>query len=193
MSRFSYKKFLANIWEVAEVVIIALVTVFVIRTFIAQPFLVSGASMEPSFDDGDYLLIDEVTYYFREPARGDVVVFRYPSNPKSFFIKRVIALPGETIKIAENKVTITPPDTEEAFDLDESYLSIAELTKNEQERALGPDEYFVMGDNRDNSFDSRAWGPLELNNIIGLDRLRIFPIKNFEIISSEEVVKNYAN
>jgi len=181
MAQFSLKRLLSNIWEVAEVVIIALVTVFVIRNFIAQPFLVSGASMEPNFVDGDYLLIDEVTYYFRAPERGDVVVFKYPANPKSFFIKRVIGLPGEKIKIINGKISIVQPD-DTNLELEEPYLPEDLKTTADQEKVLGLDEYFVLGDNRSNSFDSRSWGPLPRTDIVGIVRLKIFPISEFGIV-----------
>ncbi|PIR87709.1 MAG: signal peptidase I [Candidatus Harrisonbacteria bacterium CG10_big_fil_rev_8_21_14_0_10_45_28] len=183
MAKSPAKRLLANIWEVAEVVVIALVTVLVIRSFIAQPFLVSGASMEPNFINGDYLLVDEMTYYFRSPSRGDVIVFRYPANPKSFFIKRVIGLPNETIKILDGEITVRTADGAEEIKLDESYLPDDLKTGNNLEQALGPDEYFVLGDNRSNSFDSRSWGGLPKEDIIGIVRLKIFPIREFEVIS----------
>lgn len=183
MAKSPAKRLLANIWEVAEVVVIALVTVFVIRSFIAQPFLVSGASMEPNFIDGDYLLVDEVTYYFRSPSRGDVIVFRYPANPKSFFIKRVIGLPNETVKIFDGKITIRITGGADEIDLSEAYLPEDLKTTSNLEHSLGPDEYFVLGDNRSNSFDSRSWGALPKEDIVGIVRLKIFPIQEFEIIS----------
>ena len=116
------KTFLANIWEIAEVVIIALVTVFFIRTFIVQPFLVSGASMEPTFDNGNYLLVDEITYYFRNPERGEVTVFKYPGNPSSFFIKRIIALPGERVVVEEGKVKVAKSQDSPLEIIYEQYL-----------------------------------------------------------------------
>ncbi len=177
------KKFFASIWEIAEVVLIALVTVFVIRTFIIQPFLVSGASMSPTFADGNYLLIDEVTYDFREPARGEVVVFRYPGDKSSFFIKRVIGLPGEKVVVQNNTVTITPADDGQSFVLSEAYLLPQTRTTGEVSLTLAENEYFVMGDNRSNSFDSRNWGPLLKTNIIGVVRLRLYPFRDFGTVA----------
>ncbi len=184
------RSFIANIWEVAEVVIIALVTVFFIRSFIVQPFLVSGASMEPSFDDGNYLLVDEASYYFRDPVRGEVTVFRYPGDPSSFFIKRIIGLPGERIVIENGELKIASKDNPSNLNIiNEPYLDSQILTKGRLDTSLADDEYFVLGDNRDNSFDSRNWGSLNQDNIVGLVRLRIFPFTNFGTINSP----NYIN
>lgn len=168
------KRFFASVWETSEVVIIALVTVFIIRTFIAQPFLVSGASMEATFHNGNYLLIDEVTYYFREPLRGEVVVFKYHSDAEEYFIKRIIGLPGETLTIADSTITISQPGKDD-ISLNEPYIKEAMRTFGERRVTLGEGEYFVMGDNRANSFDSRNWGPLKEQDIVGIARLRLFP------------------
>lgn len=177
------KRFFSSVWETSEVVIIALVTVFVIRSFIAQPFLVSGASMEQTFQNGNYLLIDEVTYYFRAPQRGEVIVFKYPGDESEYFIKRIIGLPGETLTIADNKITITAPDGAETS-LSEPYLTEATRTFGSKTITLSSAEYFVMGDNRANSFDSRNWGPLNRKEIIGVARLRLFPFSELGTINA---------
>lgn len=178
------KKLFASIWEVAEVVLIALVTVFIIRSFVVQPFLVSGASMSPNFQNGNYLLVDEVTYLFRQPQRGEVIVFRYTGDKSSFFIKRVIGLPGEKVTIKGGKVTVSKPD-EKGSDiiLSEEYLPLQTKTIGDTTETLKDDEYFVMGDNRGNSFDSRNWGPLHQKDIIGIVRLRIYPFSEFGTIN----------
>ncbi|MDP3881247.1 MAG: signal peptidase I [bacterium] len=183
------KTFFANIWEIAEVVIIALVTVFFIRSFIAQPFLVSGASMEPTFDNGNYLLIDEATYYFRKPQRGEVTVFKYPGDPSSFFIKRIIALPGERVVIENGQVQIAPDSSAPLQAIDEDYIDSSVFTSGVADITLGENEYFVLGDNRSNSFDSRNWGALNEDDIVGLVRLKIFPFSEFGTIQAP----SYAN
>jgi len=185
MNTMQIKRFFANIWETAEIVIIALVTVLIIRTFIAQPFLVSGASMEPNFHNGNYLLVDEITYRFREPIRGEVIVFKYPGEQREYFIKRIIGLPGETLTLAESQITITSPEGTTTT-LNERYLSNATRTFGEKVVTLGPDEYFVMGDNRGNSFDSRSWGPLEGSLIVGTARLRLFPFSQAGALSAPQ-------
>ena len=171
----AFKRLLLSSWEVLEVVLISLATVFIIRTFLIQPFLVRGASMEPNFSDGNYLLIDEITYRFREPGHGEAVVFRYPQDRKVFFIKRIIGLPGEKIVIKNNQITVN------GVPLEEDYLPEAMKTSGTIDVTLGPDEYFVLGDNRYNSFDSRNWGTLTRKDITGLVRLRILPISKFNV------------
>ncbi len=180
-----FKRFLASAWETAEVVIIALVTVFVIRTFIAQPFLVSGASMEPNFHNGNYLLIDELTYRFRTPERGEVIIFRYPGNESEFFIKRIIGLPGESLTIADNQITITTTSGQ-TLAVKEPYLADTTRTFGQKTVTLRADEFFMMGDNRSNSFDSRNWGPLNKKEIIGIARLRLFPFGQLGVLSAPQ-------
>ncbi len=175
------KRFLLNLWEIVEVILIALITVFFIRSFLVQPFLVSGASMEPTFNNGNYLLIDEVTYRFREPERGEVVVFRYPGDNTSFFIKRIIGLPKETIAINNNQIIVTNNSGTQV--ISEPYLGSGTKTAGQKTFSLNNNEYFVLGDNRTNSFDSRNWGPLSKDDIIGLVRLRIFPFNKFETVN----------
>lgn len=161
--------------EIIRFSLIALLIVFPIRMFIAQPFIVSGASMEETFQNGEYLIVDQITYRFEEPSRGDVIIFRYPRDPSKFFIKRVIGLPGEKITIEGNVVTITNGSHPEGAVLNEPY--IASMQPNTfLEEELGEGEYFVMGDNRDQSSDSRMWGVLQQQNIIGRALLRLFPI-----------------
>jgi signal peptidase I len=173
------KKLLYTIWELAEVLFIALIAVVAIKYFLIQPFIVNGASMEPSFYDGDYLLIDELSYHFTDPKRGDVVVFKSPQDTSSYFIKRVIGLPGERVEIQDKTVLIYPKADPDGFELRESYL---EDFRNNWQGApiivtLKEGEYFVMGDNRINSYDSRFWGPLSRDSIIGIVKLRLWPLQ----------------
>jgi len=176
------KRRLIEIWDVLEVVIIALAVALFIRYFIAQPFLVSGASMEPTFHNGNFLIVDEVTYRFHAPQRGDVIVFKYPGNEKEYFIKRVIGLPGETLTASSNAVTITTKNGGET--LTEPYTNVDAHPAAPKTVTLGDHQYFVMGDNRGNSFDSRSWGPLDEKEITGIVRLRVFPFTQFGTIST---------
>ena len=167
-----------SLWEMIKFAILALVIVLPIRMFIAQPFIVSGLSMFPTFNDKDYLIVDELTYRMKEPARGDVVIFRYPKDPSKFFIKRVIGLPNETVIISGETVTIKNDAHPDGFELEQPYVK-NEAT-NILEKKLGSDEYFVMGDNRNASSDSRYWGPLPRKNIVGRAYLRLFPISEIK-------------
>lgn len=178
------RKFLWSFLEIIETAGIAIVTVVLLRSFVVQPFLVSGSSMEPNFNNGNYLLVDELTYRFREPSRGEVVVFKYPENPSSFFIKRIIGLPGEKVVIDGGKVVVLNSNGESVA-LDENYLPpIQAKEEGRFEASLAAGEYFVMGDNRNFSFDSRSWGALPQSDIIGVARLRLWPVNKVMAFSA---------
>jgi len=167
---------LSFVWEITKIVVIALVIVVPIRYFLFQPFLVRGQSMEFAFEHGDYLIIDQISYRFREPQRGEVVVFKNPQNQRQKFIKRIIGLPEETIKFRDGKVLISNGGKE--FILDESsYLPTFTRTEPKlfESITLKKDEYFVLGDNRRSSSDSRVFGPLLRENIIGRFIFRAWP------------------
>ena len=166
--------------EILTLAVLAVLIVVPIRMFIAQPFVVEGESMYPTFKNGDYLILDELSYHFSDPTRGDVVVFRYPKNPVIFYIKRVIALPGETVRIERGIATITTVSGE-TLTLSEPYVVTEDATYT-LTTTLGPDEYFVMGDNRPKSSDSRVWGALPEKDIIGRAYVRIFPIANAAVL-----------
>jgi len=175
------KKYLPFAWEVLKIFIIASVIVLPIRYFLFQPFIVKGESMIPNFQSGDYLIVDEISYRFANPQRGDVVVFKYPKDTTQKFIKRVIGLPGETVEIKEGKVTIYKDGNQQI--LDEKYLPNPSGTIGTLTIPLGVDEYFVLGDNREFSYDSRAWGPVPVKNIIGKVFLRVLPIASLSKIA----------
>lgn len=155
---------------------IALIIVVPVRYFIFQPFIVRGASMEPNFHDGDYLIVDELSYRFRTPERGEVVVFRYPQDPSQRFIKRIIGLPGEKITVKSDKIEVIDKFGQKLTLDESSYLTGNILSwATRGEIVLGQDEYFVLGDNRDHSFDSRKWGALKKDYIVGKALLRAWP------------------
>ena len=166
---------LSFIWEVVKIVIIALVIVVPIRYFIFQPFFVKGQSMEPNFHNGDYLIIDEISYRFFEPQRGTVIVFKYPNDPSQRYIKRIIGLPGETVEVKDGKIYISKNN--QTWLIDESdYLSEFIQLPGDIQISLRKDEYFVLGDNRVASFDSRRWGSLSEKYIIGRVVFRAWPM-----------------
>ena len=161
--------------ELLKFFLIAVVIVIPIRLWVAQPFIVSGASMEPTFDTGQYLIIDEFSYNnFTDPHRGDVVIFRYPLNTSEFFIKRIIGLPGETVTIADEKVYITDIQGDTRL-LPEPYI-VNKGNGSPQSVTLTANQYFVMGDNRPDSSDSRVWGPVPRNDIVGRAFVRLLPV-----------------
>ena len=164
--------------ELVRVFLVSLAIVVPIRYFVAQPFIVRGASMEPNFEDSDYLIVDEFSYYVRPPDRNEVIVFRYPNDTRQFFIKRIIGLPGEQIQIKNGVITIKNKAHSDGFVIHESYLRPPNYpTHPDLFVTLGNDEYFVLGDNRDFSSDSRIWGTLKKNLIIGRPLIRAWPLK----------------
>jgi signal peptidase I len=181
------------VWEIIKIVALAFVIIFPIRVFLFQPFFVQGASMEPNFEDKEYLIVNELGYKtttfemggnnfftvspFKKVDRQVPIVFRYPLDPSKFFIKRIIGLPGERIEIKGGKVMIYSQASPEGFALDEkAYLPSGLRTAGDVSMTLKDDEYFVMGDNRMFSSDSRSWGPIKENDIIGRVLLRAWPL-----------------
>lgn len=167
---------LTAIWETVRYALIAAIIIIPIRTFIAQPFVVSGNSMYPTFHNGEYLIVNELAKYQSTYERGDVVILRYPLDPSKYFIKRVIGLPGETVAITNGVVVITSPAHTTPFTLSEPYVKYPQIES--LTRTLSDQEYFVMGDNRAQSSDSRAWGPVPKNDMDGKALLRLFPVTN---------------
>lgn len=179
--RHSFRK---ETWETVRFVLIALAVVIPVRMFIAQPFIVSGASMDPTFATGQYLIVDEVSYRLSKPSRGDVVIFKYPMNPKQFFIKRLIGLPGETVTVNEQgQVFIKDASGKTTVAMSEPYVK---FTKSDSvNETLGANEYFMMGDNRAGSFDSRMWGPVKRDLIVGKAFIRLFPFSSADILPGQ--------
>jgi signal peptidase I len=184
-----------SISEIVRFILIAAIIVFPIRWFVADPFVVSGLSMFPTFNNGDYLIVDQLSYELGNPQRDDVVVFQYPLDPKNnpdrnffarffdpgkYFIKRVIGLPGETVDINGSAVTITNAEHPAGFTLDEPFVQ--NLSNNDMHIVLKSDEYFVMGDNRSGSSDSRYWGPVKRNFFTGKALIRLAPLNKISVL-----------
>ncbi len=178
------KRSLLFAFETFKIVILALAIVIPIRYFLFQPFLVKGYSMEPNFDNGDYLMVDEVSYHFRAPKRGEVIVFHYPRNPSELFIKRIIGLPNETVIIDNDTISIIKPNNKKEILNESNYLPFSDKTFGRVEMKLKSNQYFVLGDNRMNSSDSRIWGPVPRREIIGRVFLRGFPLTNISIFTA---------
>lgn len=167
--------------------VLALGLALFIRFFIAAPYVVSGASMEPTFFDWHYLIIDKLAYDINPPQRGDVIVFRLPQDQNRSLIKRVIGLPGETVRISGSKVTITNAEHPAGFTLEEPYVDPKNASTGDQlEAILSEGEYFVLGDNRHVSADSRLWGKLPTTDITGRVDARLFPFNMINILPGEK-------
>jgi len=174
--------------ELIRFIIIAAIIIIPFRVFIAQPFVVNGASMDPTFATNQYLIVEQLSYHKHQPERGDVVVFRYPNDPSNFYIKRIIGLPGETITFQGNNVYIKEVDAAESYKLNEPYLTF-KSSNTIAPTTIGDGEYFVMGDNRPNSSDSRTWGTLPEKFIIGKAFLRLLPLNQIGLNPGEHFVE----
>ena len=170
------------VWDFLKIILIAAVIVLPVRYFIFQPFIVKGDSMVPNFHSGDYLIIDEISYRFSEPQRGDVVVLKYPKDTTQRFIKRIVGLPGETIQIKDGVITITK-GTESITLNERAYLPDATITQGDKNITLSEGKYYVLGDNRQFSYDSRGWGELPKENIIGKVFFRVFPVSTMGLMA----------
>lgn len=180
------KDFFTFVFELTKIVVISLVIIIPVRYFLIQPFYVKGASMEPNFYDKEYLIIDEISYRFNEPERGDIIVFRYPRNPQEYFIKRLIGLPGEEVLIEDGEVKIFNDEFPEGTVLQEDYLPEDRKTYgiSKEKVILGDNEYFVLGDNRNQSKDSRVFGPVNESFLIGKVLLRGFPFDRLHVFDT---------
>lgn len=178
------KDVLELLLELLKTGLIVFVLAFLLRYFIIQPYLVDGQSMMPTYHDKEYLLVEKLSYLTGEPKRGDVVVLKYPKNPSLSYIKRIIGLPNETVIIQNNQITIKNADNPAGFAITESYIpsdfSTTVYSGADQngayKKTLKEGEYFVMGDNREHSSDSREWGVLPKTNIVGRAWVTLFPL-----------------
>ncbi len=173
-------------FDTIKIIVISLIIIIGIRSFVMQPFFVNGQSMEPNFYDGDYLIVNEIGYRFDDPKRGDVVIFHYPNDPRQFFIKRIIGLPGEKIEIRDNKITIYNKERPDGFTLNELYIPKNIVMSKSHSQELKNDEYYVLGDNRIASSDSRVWGVLERRHIVGKAWIRAWPFGAFSVFEGVE-------
>ncbi len=190
------KKILSSIWEIVKIFIVAAIIVIPVRYFLFQPFIVKGESMEPNFKNGDYLIVDELSYRFREPKRGEVIVFRYPQDfevgilgkflgwgGQPLLIKRIIGLPGEVVEIKDGKITISKGSLSHVLG-EEDYLPSSLVTFGDMRVSLREKEYFMLGDNRPFSLDSRRFGILSEEKIIGRVVLRAWPLDSLSKIEA---------
>jgi len=173
--------------EVVKIVVISLVIIVPIRYFLIKPFYVSGASMEPTFYDHEYLVIDEISYRFHDPDRGDIVVFRYSEDTSQYFIKRIIGLPGETVEISNGEVMIYDEEKNQGQTINESeYLDKGIITSGDILVHLKDGEYFMLGDNRPYSLDSRRIGTIDREDIVGKTWIRAWPFHKLKYFSSPD-------
>jgi signal peptidase I len=175
--------------EIVKFTVIALAIVIPLRVYVAQPFIVSGHSMDTTFADSQYLIIDEISYRFENPQRGEVIVLKYPRDPKTYFIKRIVGLPGETVISEAGYISIVNSTYPESapLKLSEKYIDPHNWAGDNFKTTLGPTEYFVMGDNRSHSSDSHIWGPLDRKFIVGRPILRLLPVTKLSVFPGRQV------
>ena len=173
--------------DIIETIVVAAAIFVVVYLFLLQPHQVRGASMEPNLSNGQYILTDKISYRFDKPRRGDIIVFKAPVDENYDYIKRIVGLPGESIKIKDGKIIIKNPEHPKGFVLEEPYKingsdQPGTLLEDKKEFKVSEDNYFVLGDNRNQSFDSREWGELSRKNIIGKTWLRYWPISKLSFV-----------
>lgn len=173
--------------DIIETIVIALAIFVVVYLFLVQPHQVKGQSMFPKFHDGEYILTNKVSYRLHPPQRGDVVVFKSPNNAEVDFIKRIVAVPSEQVKIMSGKVFINGSELDESNYLPADYVTNAGAFARENQEVTVPEEkYFVIGDNRGHSSDSREWGFVPIKDIVGKAWLRYWPIDRLGIVPHEK-------
>ncbi len=164
-------------FELTKGIVIIAIILTLVNFFVVTVFVVEGASMEPNFHNGEALLTNRLSYLISTPQRGDVVISKFPGDPEhKKYIKRIIALPGEKLTIKDGLVYINDQK------LTESYLPSGTQTLPDMEKVMGSDEYFIIGDNRGNSSDSRIWGPVEKSDLIGKAIFRFWPFDSFGLL-----------
>lgn len=179
--------FVSFFYELMKLVLIVIILAAAIRYFLISPYQVDGNSMVPTLADKDYLLVEKVNFVFKQPARGDIIVFRYPLNPKVNYVKRIIGLPGEKVLIKAGKISIVNSQYPSGIELQEGYISTDVTTSvmgdlGEKSWKINTNEYFVLGDNRAHSDDSRSWGIVPKENILGKVWLEVYPTNHFGFV-----------
>lgn len=174
--------------ELIRTAVVVSVLAYLIRLFVLQPFVVEGSSMYPRFQTNDFLIVDKLSYRIGDPQRGDIVVFRYPFDPNTNYVKRIIGVPGDTVKIENGKVTIKNSAHPGGFVLEETYVSNGNsttlpVTSTKTEYSVPEDHYFVLGDNRKASSDSREWGMLPRADVIGRVFVQAYPFNRASWVS----------
>jgi len=170
--------------EMLETIVFVGSLFIVVYLFIIQPNQIKGASMEPTFQDGNYIFTSKVTYKLRKPIRGDVVVFYAPRNPELEYIKRIVGVPGDTVMIAGGEVYVNGVQINEPYISNKTAITLSGSISENQPIIVQPDHYFVMGDNRPRSSDSREFGPIPSSSFVGQVFYRYFPLNEMGTVKN---------
>lgn len=176
----------AFVLDFIETIVVSLAIFAIVYLFLFQPHQVDGRSMEPNFHNGEYILTDKVSYRLHEPNRGDVVVFHSPQDERVDFIKRIIAVQGDTVELRGGYLYLNGQKLEEGFINDPGKVAPGKFLKEGQSVTVGTGEFVVMGDNRLHSSDSREWGMIGKNNIVGRAFFRYWPPQVFGLLPTAE-------
>ncbi len=168
-----------------ETIVVALSIFVIVYLFLFQPHEIKGISMEPNFHDGEYILTDKISYRFQKPARGQVIIFKSPGNPDIDYVKRIIGLPGDTVKVEEGYVYVNGQQLPETYLQDKTTILGNGFLSEGQEITVPENHLFVFGDNRPHSSDSREFGPIDEKSIIGKAYLRYWPFTRLGLIPKQ--------
>lgn len=181
-----FKRVIGAIFDFLQSIVVIMAIMVMIYLFIISPQEINGQSMFPNFKNGEYILTNKVIYKFREPKRGDVVVFKSPKNKEIDYIKRIIALPGETVRLENNTFYVNGTQIEEPYIPEGTFVFGGSFLQEGQEALVPGGRYFVVGDNRPHSADSREFGPVPIEDFIGMAFLRYWPFDEFTILPHPE-------
>ena len=176
------KRVVAAVFDFLQGIVVILAMLVMVYLFIMSPQEINGSSMEPDFHNSEYILTNKVMYKFREPKRGDVIIFKSWSNKDVDYIKRIIGLPGDTVELQNNALYVNNQKLNEPYLAPDVIIFGGSFLKEGEPIVVPPDMYFVCGDNRPHSSDSREFGPVAKDDIIGEAVLRYWPFSQFGII-----------
>ncbi len=179
-----FKRLGSFILDTLQIIVFAVAIFLFVYLLILQPHKIKGQSMEPNFDNGEFLLTDKVTYRFNDPKRGDVIVFKAPPDYEEEYIKRIIGLPGETVAVINGKIIIDGQPLTEDYLPTGTYTNEASFVANGKSVIVPSDSYFVVGDNRGNSYDSRSWGFISGDKITGRAWFVYWPLNSAGLIEA---------
>jgi signal peptidase I len=176
------KRVIGAVFDFLQGIVVVLAILVMVYLFIMSPQEINGASMEPNFHNGEFILTNKIMYKLREPIRGDVVIFKSPRNKEVDYIKRVIGLPGDTVLLKENSFYVNGQKVEEPYLTPDITIFGGSYLIEGQEIVVPPGQYFVSGDNRPHSSDSREFGPIPREDIIGVAILRYWPFNRMGLL-----------
>lgn len=179
------------ILDIFEILFIGTGIFLIVSVFAGQLLKVTGDSMLPTFKNGEQLIAEKISINMRDLERGEVVIFMHPEEKDKLLIKRVVGLPGESIKIQANEIYINNQKLNEGYLKEDAKVTTRTFLKEGVEYTIPENSYILLGDNRENSADSREWGPIKKEKIVGRAFLVYYPIKNARIVSQNPYIVDY--